>query len=232
MSKKIGIIGAMKIEIDALAEMLGNRHDSMCSGITFHEGVLNGADVVLAVCGVGKVFAAICAQTMILKYGVDAIVNSGVAGGLSDKLKICSAVIADKVVQHDMDTSPLGDPVGLISGINKVYIDCDRDIINALEKSMEGRDNGYLVGTVASGDTFINDNNKKEYLRSQFGAVACEMEGAAVGHVCYVNDIPFCVFRTISDGGDDSSDIDFPTFAALAAKSAQETILEFLKIYR
>lgn len=232
MSKKIGIIGAMKIEVESLALMLEDRRESVTSNITFYEGKLSGRDVVIAESGVGKVFASVCAQTMILKYGADAIINSGVAGGLSEKLTICSAVVADKVVQHDMDTSPLGDPVGLISGIDKIYIEADKDIVSALEKCLESYENPYLVGTIASGDQFISDASKKELLKSQFGACACEMEGAAVGHVCYINNIPFGVFRTISDGGDDAAQMDFPTFAKTAAKRAQEIICEFVKIYR
>ena len=225
---KIGIIGAMKIEIEALAEKLDDRRDSVMSGITFHEGRLCGRDVVLAVCGVGKVFAAICAQTMILEFGVGAIINSGVAGGLDDRLKICSAVIADKVVEHDMDTSALGDPVGMISGINKVYLEADSSMISALERATEDYPDGVLVGTVASGDQFIYENSKKEWLKATFGAAACEMEGAAIGHTAYVNNIPFAVFRTISDGGDE---MDFVTFSKIAAERAQSVILKFLQIY-
>ncbi len=227
-NRKIGIIGAMKIEIEALAEKLDDRRDTVFSGITFHEGRLCEKEVVLAVCGVGKVFAAICAQTMILKLGADAIINSGVAGGLDERLNICSAVIADKLVEHDMDTSALGDPVGMISGINKVFLEADRDMISALTKATEGYPDGVLVGTIASGDQFIADNTKKEWLKSTFGAVACEMEGAAIAHTAYVNNVPFAVFRTISDGGDE---MDFVTFSKIAAERAQEVILKFLKIY-
>ena len=227
-NRKIGIIGAMKIEIEALAEKLDDRRDSTFSGITFHEGRLCGHDVVLAVCGVGKVFAAICAQTMIIKFGVDAIINSGVAGGLDERLGICSAVVADKLVEHDMDTSPLGDPVGLVSGINKVFFEADRDMITALTKATEDYPDGVLVGTIASGDQFIADNTKKEWLKSTFDAVACEMEGAAIAHTAYVNNVPFAVFRTISDGGDG---MDFVTFSKIAAERAQEVILKFLMLY-
>ncbi|MBQ7821700.1 MAG: 5'-methylthioadenosine/adenosylhomocysteine nucleosidase, partial [Clostridia bacterium] len=209
------------------AELLEDRRDSVYSGVTFHEGRLCGADVVLAVCGVGKVFAAICAQTMILKYGVDVIINTGVAGGLHPELKICDAVIAERVVQHDMDTSPLGDPIGLLSGINVVYIDCDGGIVSALEKSLG--DTHYLKGTIASGDVFVADDSKKSFIRDNFDAYACEMEGAAIGHVCFVNGIPFGVLRTISDGGDD---MDYITFAGIAAEKGKEIILKFLEIYK
>jgi adenosylhomocysteine nucleosidase len=103
----------MKIEVESLADMLDDRIDTTISGVTFHEGKLMGRDVVLAVSGVGKVFAAVCAQTMIIKFGAQAIINTGVAGGLDERLSICDAVVADFVVEHDMDTTPLGDPPGL-----------------------------------------------------------------------------------------------------------------------
>lgn len=229
MSKKIGIIGAMKIEVESLAELLEDRRDSVCSGVCFYEGRLCGVDVVLAVCGVGKVFAAICAQTMIIKYGVDVIINTGVAGGLHPELKICDAVIAERVVQHDMDTSPLGDPFGLLSGINIVYIECDRNIVAALENSLSNIDTHYLKGTIASGDVFVANEEKKNFIRHNFDAYACEMEGGAIGHVCYVNGIPFGVLRTISDGGDD---MDFLAFAEVAAEKGKEIIIKFLQTYK
>lgn len=223
---KIGIIGAMKIEVESLADMLDDRIDTTISGVTFHEGKLMGRDVVLAVSGVGKVFAAVCAQTMIIKFGAQAIINTGVAGGLDERLSICDAVVADFVVEHDMDTTPLGDPPGLLSGINIVDIPCDKAIGDALEKSLEGTN--YIRGKIASGDVFVADDTKKEYIKKTFGAVACEMEGAAIGHVSYINGVPFGVLRTISDGGDG---MDYMTFAGIAAEKGKETILKFLEIY-
>jgi adenosylhomocysteine nucleosidase len=223
---KIGIIGAMKIEVESLADMLDDRIDTTISGVTFHEGKLMGRDVVLAVSGVGKVFAAVCAQTMIIKFGAQAIINTGVAGGLDERLSICDAVVADFVVEHDMDTTPLGDPPGLLSGINIVDIPCDKAIGDALEKSLEGTN--YIRGKIASGDVFVAEDAKKDYIKKTFGAVACEMEGAAIGHVCFINNVPFGVLRTISDGGDG---MDYMTFAGIAAEKGKETILKFLEIY-
>jgi adenosylhomocysteine nucleosidase len=223
---KIGIIGAMKIEVESLADMLDDRIDTTISGVTFHEGKLMGRDVVLAVSGVGKVFAAVCAQTMIIKFGAQAIINTGVAGGLDERLSICDAVVADFVVEHDMDTTPLGDPPGLLSGINIVDIPCDKVIGDSLEKSLEGIN--YIRGKIASGDVFVANDTKKDYIKKTFGAVACEMEGAAIGHVCFINNVPFGVLRTISDGGDG---MDYMTFAGIAAEKGKETILKFLEIY-
>ena len=119
---RIGIIGAMRVEIEALAAAMENPKTEVISGIEFRSGILCGREAVLAVCGVGKVFAALCAQTMILRCGVDAVINTGVAGTLSGELSIGDIAVAADVVQHDMDTSPLGDPVGLISGLNIVHM--------------------------------------------------------------------------------------------------------------
>lgn len=117
-----GIIGAMKIEIEALNAQMENRQTKTVSGIEFTSGTLCGREVVTAVCGIGKVFAAMCAQTMILLYSPDRIINTGVAGSLSMKLNIGDIAVSDFVVEHDMDTSPLGDPVGMISGLSLIHI--------------------------------------------------------------------------------------------------------------
>ena len=128
----IGIIGAMRVEMEALAAALENKKTEVVSDIEFHTGSLSGHDVVLAVCGVGKVFAATCAQTMILRYAPAVIVNSGVAGTLSNELSIGQIALADHVIQHDMDTSAVGDPVGLISGMDLIYIPTDKAVTAAL----------------------------------------------------------------------------------------------------
>ena len=128
----IGIIAAMNVEMESLRSYIQNPVTETISGITFVSGTLEGSEVVTAVCGIGKVFAAMCAQTMILRYKPDCIVNTGVAGTLTDKLEIGSIAVSSAVVQHDMDTSALGDPVGMISGINKVLIPADQDLCNQL----------------------------------------------------------------------------------------------------
>ena len=121
----IGIIGAMDVEVNDLVARLENRKSETISGITFHSGVLLGKRVVIAKCGIGKVFAATCAEAMIIKYAPCLIINSGVGGALAKNLTTGDIVIADKLCQHDMDTSPIGDPVGLVSGINKIWFETD-----------------------------------------------------------------------------------------------------------
>ena len=220
----IGIIGAMRVEMEALAAALENKKTEVVSDIEFHTGSLHGHDVVLAVCGVGKVFAAMCAQTMILRFGATKIINTGVAGTLSDKLSVCDIAVSDDVVQHDMDTSPLGDPVGLISGLNIVHMPSDAALADAVCAAIEKTGGNWLRGTIASGDVFGADAAKKTYIRDNFGAIACEMEGAAIGHVCTVNHVPFVVIRAISDGGNEDSPMDYPTVVKIAAARSAEVV--------
>ena len=224
----IGIIGAMDIEVESIKSLLTDTYEENISGVNFVCGKFKKKDVVVAKCGVGKVFAALCAEAMILKFNPEMIINVGVAGCLDVSLKIGDIVIADSVVQHDMDTSPLGDPVGMLSDINIIKIPADENICNVLKKSVEALGISHSVVTIASGDQFVADNSKKQFIIDSFGAKSCEMEGGAIGHVCYVNKIPFGVLRSMSDGADDGADMDFPTFARLAAENSTKVINKFL----
>ena len=223
-----GIIGAMRVEVDALKEKMENIACETVRGVEFCRGTLCGREVVVAQCGVGKVFAALCAQTMILRYGVDRIINTGVAGSLSPKLGVLDVAVATAVVQHDMDTSPIGDPVGLLSGINIVHIPADPTLGEALAASAQACELKVQSGTVATGDQFISTTEQKTRIRDTFGAIACEMEGGAIGHVCYVNGIPFAVLRAISDGGDEAAQMDYPTFARMAAANSVRVLVNYL----
>ena len=224
-----GIIGAMAVETAAIKDILTDRAVENYGGIEFVRGKLGKNDVVVATCGIGKVFAAICAQTMILKYAPDRIINTGVAGSLSKSVGLLDVVISTSVVQHDMDTSPLGDPVGLISGINIVDLPASPSLIDLVSSTAERVGIRSVKGVIASGDQFIADEGKKAYIRDTFGAIACEMEGASIGQVCYVNNVPFAVMRTISDGKGEA--LDYMTFAVSAAEKSISVIEKFLKNY-
>jgi len=214
---KIGIIGAMSVEIEALASAMENARTERIGLLEFRCGKLCGREVVLAKCGVGKVFAAMCAQTMLVRFGADAVINTGVAGTLTDALSIGDIAVSADVVQHDMDTSPLGDPVGLISGLDIVHMPADTALADAVERAIAAAGGRSLRGTIASGDKFVADAATKAYIRDTFGAIACEMEGAAIGQVCTANGVPFAVIRAISDGGNEDSPMDYPTFVKMAA---------------
>lgn len=225
----IGIIAAMDVEMKSLRSYMDNTETEVISGIRFVRGTLEGKDVVTAVCGIGKVFAALCAQTMILHYQPQAIINTGVAGTLTDALTIGSIAVSSAVVQHDMDTSPLGDPVGLISGINKVELPADRLLTGQLSACAKVMGIKTATGVIASGDQFVASAERKAFIVEHFKAIACEMEGAAVGQVCYVNKVPFCVLRAISDSADGSSHMDYPTFVQMAAEQSVALLRRFMR---
>lgn len=227
----IGIIGAMGVEVKALADLLENKKSETISGVEYLSGTIYGRDVVLAVCGIGKVFAAICAQTMILKYNPEIIINTGIAGTLSEELSIGDIAISDFVVQHDMDTSPLGDPVGLLSGINIVKIPSDEATYRKIESAVKTTGTNYRIGTIASGDQFLASNEVKKRIVDNFGAIAGEMEGGSIGHVCYVNKIPFCVLRAISDCADGSGAENYMEFLDKAAANAVSVMKNFISEY-
>lgn len=225
----IGIIGAMESETAAIIRAMEQAQVQSISGIRFVQGIWCGKEIVVATCGVGKVFAALCTEAMILTYHPECIINTGVAGALDPSLELLNVVIADQVAQHDMDTSPLGDPVGMISGINQVELPADKKLIKAFVEAAEAVGAKAVCGMVASGDQFIADQQKKNLIRTRFNAACCEMEGAAIGQVCYVNKVPFAVLRAISDGASEEAAMDFPVFVKKAAKQSINILQEALK---
>lgn len=227
----IGIIGAMEIEVSALKAMIENPVIKKISGVEFVSGKIYNKEVVVATCGVGKVFSAITAEAMILAYSPDVIINSGVAGSTDERLGIADVVVASDVVQHDMDTTALGDPPGLLSGINIVNIPCAKKAAAVLEECVKEENLTYLVGRIATGDEFVSTIARKMELNEKFGAVACEMEGGSIGHVCYVNGVDFVALRAISDSLTDESDMEFSEFVGIAAANSVKIIDSFLKKY-
>ena len=223
---KLGIIAAMTIEAELIVASMNDPIKEKCGGIEYTLGKIGDTDVICAVCGVGKVFAAMCAQAMIVRYSPDCIVNTGVGGTLTRELSIGDVAISRAVVQHDMDTSPLGDPVGLISGINIIEIPASIELGEKICKIAERSGVKTLCGTIASGDRFVADTDVKKRIVDNFGAVVCEMEGAAVGQVCYVNGVPFVVVRAVSDDADGGACEDYPTFAKMSAEVSAKIIVE------
>lgn len=227
----IGIIGAMKIEVEGFNAEMQNPVCETFSGITYTRGTLCGKEVVTAVCGVGKVFAAVCAQTMALKYSPSLIINTGVGGSLSPELSVGDVAVASSVVQHDMDTTALGDEKGLLSGINMVNLPCDVNAVQAMKNSLSSLGIHCISGVIASGDQFISSNDAKKRIVSEFNAVVCEMEGASIGHVCYINKTPFIVVRAVSDSADGGAVEDFPKFAKESSEKSIKAVKKFLELY-
>lgn len=227
----IGIIGAMQVEVEHIKAVMTDVTTETISGIEFCRGKISGKDAVVAKCGIGKVFASVCAEAMILRFSPDVIVNIGVGGTLTNELNTTDIAVAASVVHHDLDTSPLGDPVGLISGINIINIECDKRVSALLEECVKTLGINCRTGVIASGDQFVCTTEKKNYIRDTFNAIACEMEGASIGHVCCINGVKFGVLRAISDGADEKSHMDYDKFVPLAAKNSFEVIKRFIEEY-
>jgi len=226
----IGIIGAMDIEVENLISAMTGSEEHKYGNLTFYKGEIENKKVVVAKSGIGKVSAAMCAQTMILKFSPSLVINTGIAGSLNKNVSIKDVVIAESVVQYDMDTSAIGDPVGLISGINIVEIPVYKEAIKKMEDACKNLNiQKCHVGVIATGDKFISKKEDANYISNTFNALACEMEGASIGQVCYCNDVNFLVVRSISDGGNEEAQIDYPTFAKIAAENSKKIIFEYLK---
>ena len=227
----IGIIGAMKGEVENIISLLEEREDVSISGVDFHTGMLFGRPVAVATCGIGKVFAALSAEIMILNFSPKLIVNTGVGGALDPELAPLDIVLAESLVQHDMDTSALGDPKGLVSGINVVYFEADKRAAELVLGIASEMGISARTGTVASGDKFVASAEDKRRIVSDFGASACEMEGAAIAHVCYVNATPCCVIRAISDSADEEGSMDYMKFLPIAASNSASITKRLTELY-
>ena len=227
----LGIIGAMQVEVAALRAQMTDVEVSVVSGMEFVRGGLQGKEVVAVVCGEGKVASAVCAQTLILRYNVGAVINTGVAGTLCDELGIKDVAIARDVVQHDMDVTALGYPLGQVPSLDVLKIPCDPKLVSALEQAVSEAGVPHVrTGTIASGDQFLHTPERKAFIVKQFDAIAGEMEGASIGHVCHINRVPFVVLRTISDDASGGAPTSFQTFAAEAAELACAIVTRFVAL--
>ena len=215
-----GIIGAMDEEVDTLKEAMTDENIRHIAGVDFHEGKLDGNDVVIAKCGVGKVNAAICVQVMIDVFGVDRIINTGVAGSLDADIDIGDIVVSTDAVQHDMDVTVLGYARGEIPYSSQSIFPADEEMRKSAARAVRelAPDIHVFEGRVCSGDQFIASREQKERIISEFGGLCCEMEGAAIAQVCSLNEIPFVIIRAISDKADDSEEMSYVEFEHAAAE--------------
>ncbi|MBQ3078381.1 MAG: 5'-methylthioadenosine/adenosylhomocysteine nucleosidase [Clostridia bacterium] len=225
----IGIIGAMAIEVNEIASRIENKKTEIISGVEYISGQLFGKDVVCAVSGVGKVNAAVCCQTMILKYQPDAIINTGVAGSLDKNLHVLNVVVGDSAVQHDFDTTAIdSEPKGFVSTVNILNFPLDDCLSEKLMKALDKNGAHAVRGTIATGDQFVCDQKVKDEIVRLFGAKACEMEGCAIAHVCLLSKIPCAILRAISDEADESAMLSFEEFAEKAAFQSVQAIFTYL----
>ena len=219
--KKLGIIGAMAVEVDTLKSLMTNLKVTEKSGMTFFEGELETLPVVVVVCGVGKVNAALCVQVLCDCFGVTHLVNTGVAGSLDAKLDIGDFVISTNAMYHDFDCHVLNPNyvVGQVPGLPVRAFPADEMLVQyAFDAAQQVHADHAAKGTVASGDQFVCRKDVKEEIVKNTSALCVEMEGAAIAHAAWRNGIPFVVIRAISDKADDSAQMDFPTFEAIAAE--------------
>ena len=223
---KLGIIGAMDVEVALLKEKMENITAKDRAGSSYFEGTLEGASAVVVQCGVGKVNAALCAQILISEFGVTHLVNTGIAGSLCADLDIGDLVVSKDAIYHDFDISYWGRAIGEVPGMGVVAFPADEAMIACAFDAAESVNPGHTrIGRVASGDQFVCNKEKKEKIIADTSAQCTEMEGTAIAHAAYRNAVPFVILRAISDKADDSAEMDYPTFEAIAARRCAEVTM-------
>lgn len=229
--KTIGIIGAMAEEIAYLKEKVEIVTTKNVIGLDFHVGKYCGNSIVLVISGIGKVNAAVCTQVLIDHFGVDYIINTGCAGAVSSELGIGDILISTDAVQHDMDVSALGDPIGTIPRLAESYFKADEMLAKIAQEAAAESAEEYkvILGRVASGDQFIGTKEGKEKIKKYVQGDCAEMEGAAIAHACWLNRIPFVVIRAISDSADEEANMSYEQFVLLAAKRSSDLVEKMLE---
>lgn len=226
----IGIIGAMEEELEPIFKIMKFENTLKKANMVFNSGMVFENEIVAVIGGIGKVNSAICAQILIDDFKVDNIINVGIAGGTGLNVMPGDMVIADNLVQHDIDTSAFGDELGQVSRVNTFDFPCDKVLINkAFNACMEMEKHKCFVGRIATGDQFINDTEKLRWINEKFGALACEMEGGSIAQVCYLNSIPFVVIRSISDNGNVGVHMDYEKFKPIAIENSTKILISMLK---
>lgn len=226
----IGIIGAMEEEVAILKEAMEIQETVEYAGMTFCKGRLCERDTVVVRSGIGKVNAAICAQVLVDKFQVDVLLNTGIAGSLDATIDIGDMVISTDLVEHDMDASIFGDPVGQIPRMDTFSFPSDPVLV---EKAKEANaqanpDINTFTGRIVSGDQFVSSAEVKERLVTNFQAKCTEMEGAAIAHAAYLNKVSCVIIRAISDKADNSATMDYPTFEKKAIEHSVRLVQNLL----
>ncbi len=223
--KTISVIGAMPSELADIRRMLGDAEIKRISGFDFYINEYKGNKIVNACCGIAKVNAALCTQVMIDNFSPDYIINAGVAGGMNSAVKVCDIVISTEVLPHDLDAHFLADypPYCAVFKANEA-------LMNTAEKVCGEFSVNSFRGRIVSGEQFISDSAVKAAIQEKFNPYAVDMESAAVGHACYLNDMPFVSVRCISDNADDEGAMSFDEFEKIAAKRVAEIVLRMTEI--
>ena len=227
----IGIIGAMDEEVDILVDIMQVDEIVEKASLKFYKGKLENKDVVVVRCGIGKVNAALCAQILISEFSVSAVVNTGVAGAIHSDLNVGDIVISTDAVQYDFDTTGFGYKKGVIPRMDNSTFIANEILVNAAYESSvkELGANKVYKGRIATGDIFISSMELKNELENDFKAHCGEMEGAAIAHVCELNNTPFVVIRAMSDKADGSAHVVYDEFVKVAANNSKDIVLMMLK---
>lgn len=226
----IGIIGAMEEEVAHLKEAMDIEEIAEYAAMKFCRGTLCGKDVVIVQSGIGKVNAAICAQILVDKFQADKIINTGVAGSLDARIDIGDIVISSDAVQHDMDATTFGDPLGQVPQLDTFSFPADAELIEKAKAANEkvNPEIQTFVGRVASGDQFVADKAVKDKIVDNFHAYCTEMEGAAIAQAAYLNKVSYVIIRAISDKADNSAVMDYPDFERRAIEQNVRLMKELL----
>ena len=215
-------IGAMRDEIEGIAARLERPVHSEHAGHVVYTGKLSGREIGVTDAGIGKVNAAMCTQMIIDRFNPEAIINTGIAGSLDPRLGIGDIVLSTDAVEYDMDDTAFGYRKGPIPQMEVFSFEADKGLLKTVSETASEilPDLKLLCGRVVTGDMFVNSKEKKDFLKSEFDALCCEMEGGAIAHVCHVNKVPFLIIRAISDSADDSSNTDYETFEKKAIENS------------
>ena len=228
--KKIAIIAAMEEEKNAIKKIMTDIAEKNIYNLTVYEGTINNKECILTECGVGKVHAARTTQILIDNYDIEYVINVGSAGGINSDLNILDIVIGKDLVQYDFDITAGGHEKGYISGIG-TRIDASKELISKCEtviNNLQDKNHRVIIGTIATGDLFCTDPNVAKEVRETFNAECVEMEGAAIAQVCYLDNIPFLVIRSISDSPNGNNGIDFKKYLEFACARCAEILKELL----
>ena len=229
---KPGIIGAMEEEVTALKETMDVRKVTEAASMEFVEGTLEGKEVVVVRSGVGKVNAGVCAQILAQQFQVSAIINTGIAGSLDAGIDIGDMVISTDAVYHDVDAGTFGYEPGQVPRMDTLTFPADPELIRkASEANRKANpDIQTFTGRVASGDQFIGDQARKDWIKQTFHASCVEMEGTAIAHVAYLNKVSYVIIRAISDKADNSAVMDYPTFEKQAIAHSVALVKELMRM--
>lgn len=225
--KTIAIMGAMEEEITPLLKLIGEYETYEFAKNRYYKATYKGLSLILAYSKIGKVNATLTATTLIEKYKAQTLLFSGVAGAVNENLSIGDLLYATKLTQHDLDITAFGHPYGYVPE-GAVFTKSDEGLNQIAQEVAKDEGLNLTSGIIATGDQFICQESKKEWIKSTFKADAIEMEGASVAVVCDALNVPFFILRSISDGAGMDAEFDFDKFLSSSAKISAKFLVKML----